>query len=249
MIRNDNRLLRLIRDNLDRTRKFEVRAETGAEEATIYLYDAIDPYWGIPASEFVKALAAIQAPTIHLRINSPGGDVFEARAIATAVQEHPSNIISHIDGLAASAASYVAIAADEVEMTDGAFIMIHQAWAVAFGNSDDMMQMADLLDKVDESIANDYRKKTKKEKAQIQEWMKAETWFNAEEAKAEGFIDRIAGAQEDAATQASASPRLWNLDAFRNAPKKLKEPPAPAPQTFDRATFERRLALYERIAA
>jgi ATP-dependent Clp protease protease subunit len=110
-----------------------VKAE--GDEATILLYDVIDPWWGVAAKDFIAALAGDHAPTIHLRINSPGGDVFEARAMATAIRQHKSNVIAHIDGVAASAATYIAvIAAKEVEMSDGAFFMIHQAWALAMGN-------------------------------------------------------------------------------------------------------------------
>lgn len=234
-----NRILQLLRDNLAAPRSFEVKAE--GDEATIYLYDAIGGWFGLPAGEFVKALNALTAPTIHLRINSPGGDVFEARAIATAVQQHSSKVIAHVDGVAASSAALVAVAAREVEMSEGAFFMIHQAWAVAMGNAEDMLQMAGLLEKADASIAADYMKKTKKPKQQILDWMAAETWFTAQEAKDAGFVDRIAEAQ--------AVENRWKLAAYANAPKALTEPRAPAEPQPDRAAFERRLDLYDRIAA
>ncbi len=233
-----NRILQLLRDNAAAPRAFEVKAE--GEEATLYVYDAIGGWFGLPAADFVKQLNGISAPTIHLRINSPGGDVFEARAMATAIREHKSNIIAHVDGVAASAATLIAISAKEVEMAEGAFFMIHQAWAVAMGNAEDMLAMAGLLEKADQSIAADYMRKTKKAQQQIVDWMAAETWFTAAEAKEHGFVDRIAEAQ--------AVEARWNLSAYAKAPKVLTEKAAEAP-TYPRDVMERRMALYERIAA
>ncbi len=234
-----NPLLNLIRDNMSKPRSSVVKASD--DQVTMYLYDAIDPWWGISAESFVSQLAAIDAPTINLRINSPGGDVFEARAIVTALRQHSSNVIAHVDGVAASAASYIALAADEVEISDGAFFMIHKAWTIEMGNADDLRTTAALLDKIDDSIANDYAAKTGKSKDELLALMTAETWLTAAEAKDMGFADRIAaaGGTNDAAR--------WNLSAYANVPKALTAPPAPEPNR-DRSTLERRMALLERIA-
>ena len=97
-----------------------------ATEETLYLYDEIG-VWGIGAEQFVNDLNEIDSDVIHLRINSPGGDVFAAKAMQTALAQHDANIIAHVDGLAASAASVVAMGADEIEMVDGGFMMIHKA--------------------------------------------------------------------------------------------------------------------------
>jgi ATP-dependent protease ClpP protease subunit len=240
-MQRNNRLLSLIRDNLAAPR--DVRVVNQDDEATIYLYDVIDSWFGISAATFVKTINEIKAPRIHLRINSPGGDVFEARAMATAIREHRSEIIAHVDGMAISAATWVTIAAKEVEMSEGAFFMIHQSWAFAMGNAEDMAKMADLLTKIDDAIAADYVKKTRKEKAQVDEWMRAETWFTAAEAKEAGFVDRVAASGANAGN-------TWNLGAYKNAPKALTERPAPpATQTYDREALERKLGLFERIAA
>lgn len=232
-------LLNLIRDNMNKPRSFDVKAS--GDQATIYLYDAIDPWWGISAEAFAQQLNAVTAPTINLRINSPGGDVFEARAIVTAIRQHPANIIAHVDGVAASAASYIALAANEVEISDGAFFMVHKAWTFEMGNADDLRKTAGLLDQIDDSIANDYAARTGKSKDQMLALMTAETWLTATEAKDIGFADRIAAA---ASTENSAR---WNLSAYANAPKALTERPAPEP-VRDRGTLERRMALLERIA-
>ena len=237
-----SRLLNLIRDNLAAPRELRV-VDQGEDEKVLYIYDPIDAFWGVSAQAIVKALNAITVPRIHLRINSPGGDVFEARAIVTAIKEHKSTIVAHIDGIAASAASWIAIAAKEVEMADGAFLMIHQSWGLAMGNSEDMLAMAGLLEKVDLTIVDEYRKRTGKTKQEIEDWMAAETWFTAAEAKAAGFVDSIA------ATGANAS-NTWNLTAYAKAPKALTERPAsPAALSYDREALERKLGLFEKIAA
>lgn len=236
------RLLQLLIDNHAKPRA-PIRSEAAGDDATIYLYEAVDDYWGISAQEFVKELNGLTAPTIHLRINSPGGDVFAARAIVTAIKAHPSNVIAHIDGVAASAATFIAVACDEVEMTDGALFMIHKAWALAFGNADELLALAALLEKVDDSIVADYMKKTKKAKAELEQWMRAETWFSAQEALDAGFIDRV--------YDGDPVENAWDLSAFEHAPEAAKKPK----QNIDReaqdlrAHQERRLKLLERVPA
>ena len=238
------RLLQLMRDNMERPRSFEVKND--GDEATIYVYDVIDSYWGIKAADFVQALAALAAPTIHLRINSPGGDVFDARAMATAILGHKSKVIAHIDGMALSAATTIAIAAAEVEIAEGGFFMVHQAWTLAYGNANDLIEMADLLEKIDAAIAADYGRKTKKSNEQIVQWMAEETWFNAQEAVDAGFADRVFKGAEPAAG-ASAK---WDLSAYEKVPKMLTEesPEAAAAKALlaKRASLDRKLKLYQR---
>ena len=237
-----NKLLQLFRDNVARPGNYAVRAD--GDEARINIYEPIGGWFGIEAEQFANDLNAITAPVIHLHINSPGGDVFDGRAMATNIRQHPSKVIAHIDGLAASAATYVALAANEVEIADGAFFMIHNAWTIALGNAADMRDTAELLDKVDGSISADYQRKTGAGADQIADWMAAETWFTAAEALEHGFVDRIAEDAESAPENASH----WNLAAYANTPAALVAPPKNEPQ-YDRARMERRLALLERTAA
>lgn len=173
-------------------RRYEVKNEKD-NEATIYLYDVIgqDYFEGVSAQKFVNDLNEIKAETIHLRINSPGGDVFDARAMQTALLQKKARIIAHIDGLAASAATYVMLGADEIEAVDGAIFMIHNAWGITVGNKNDMTKMAETLDKIDQGITKDYVQKTGQKLEKIQNWMDAETDFTAKEALKYGFIDRI----------------------------------------------------------
>jgi ATP-dependent Clp protease protease subunit len=241
-MRNDKRprLLQLIQDNLGAPRA-PIRVETSGEEATVYLYDVIDDWFGISAQAFAEQLAGITAKTIHLRINSPGGDVFAARSMVTAIRGHQSKVIAHIDGLAASAASFVALAAAEVEMTQGAMLMIHQAWTIAYGNSDDFLATR-RSPREDRCLdRDDYERKTKQSRDQIQQWMAAETWFSADEAKAAGFVDSI--------FDGTPAENKWNLSAYEHAPAP-KAAPAPDPELAKlRAHFERRFQLLDRCPA
>lgn len=171
-------------------------------EATVYLYGDIGGWFGMDHLEWVKDFNQIKADTIHLRIDSSGGDIFAARAMKTAVMQHKAKVIAHIDGLAASAASFFAMGADEIEIVEGGFFMIHNALSFLdiFGyfNADDLNKLLedigkekDLHIKINESIANDYIKRTGKSEEEVLEWMNAETWFTAKEALDNNFADRI----------------------------------------------------------
>jgi ATP-dependent Clp protease protease subunit len=243
------RLLQLLADNrsVKAGRRFEVQAAD--EEATVYLYDVIvssaveAEFWGgVAAEQFVRDFTAITAPTIHLRINSPGGDVFAARAMETAIRSSKSKVVCHIDGYAASAASFLALAGDEVEISDGGFLMIHKSWSLAMGNADDMRETADLLDKVDATLCATYAKKTGMKCEEIMSLLSEETWLSAEECVDMGFCDRIA----EAPAKAEALTE-WNVSALR-----VEKPAQPEPDAAlieSRASSERRMKHLERIAA
>lgn len=219
-------ILQLLRDNASRTKQPCNLVRNSAAEATIYLYDIIDPYWGTSAKSVIDALAAVaDVPTVHLRINSPGGDVFEGRAIVEAIKRFPGNTIAHVDALAASAASSIAIACNEVEMAQGAFFMIHNASAVVWGDKTSMRKTADLLQKVEDTIVHDYAAKTGKPATDLVAWMDAETWFTADEAVANGFADRLA---DTATSTFKAAQSTWNLAAYGKAPAQLSALAAPA---------------------
>lgn len=196
------------------------------EEATIYIYDVIDSFWGVSAQELVKEIAGIKASTIHVRINSPGGDVFDAMAIFNALKRHKAEVVSHVDGLAASAASIIAIAGDRVLMGTGSFLMIHNAWGVAIGDAGDMRQMADTLEKITDSLVGIYAERSGKDPKEVQSLLDAETWLSAEEAIEEGFAD-----ETEEAKKASAS---FDLSRFQNVPQPLKDAPvAEAPKKIE----------------
>lgn len=236
-------LMNLLKDNKGRG---YFKAEATENETTLYIYDVIvsdDSFGGVSALNIIKELKAIKTGTISLRINSPGGDVFAARAIEQAIKEHPLNITAYIDGLAASAASYIAIAASNVVMAEGSFLMIHKAWTMAMGNADDFTKTAELLSKVDDSLVNTYAEKTKQDPEKIKEWMTNETWFTANEAVDLGFSNEISKPVKNTA---------WNLSAYASAPKieeqKAEEakPEIEPPKNLDH--LKRKLDLITRAA-
>lgn len=218
-----------------------LRSEVDGDTATVYVYDVIDSWFGVTASEFARTLAGITAPKVNLRINSPGGDVFEARAMMTAIREHKAEFTAKIDGLAASAATALTLACDKVEIADGGFYMIHQAWTFAMGNADDLKATATLLEKVDNALVEGYAAKTGMKPEDVLNLMKVETWYAAQEAVDAGFADAILET-----TAAKASARLFNLSAFANAPKALIEQQPDESEV--RGRMLARLGLYERSA-
>lgn len=224
------KILQLLRDNAERTKLSCNLVRNGADEATIYIYDIISADWGVSAKNVIDALTSVaDVPVVHLRINSPGGDVFEGRAIVEAIKRFTGKTIAHVDSLAASAATSIAIAADEVEIAQGAFFMIHNASGFVYGDKTVMRDRADLMEKVEGSIINDYTAKTGKDASDIAAWMEAETWFTADEAVANGFVDRLSATAEPTAKN------TWNLSAYAKAPAALVAPapeikPTPEPQ-------------------
>lgn len=165
--------------------------------------DARNRYYGeeigVTARAFVEKLAALDAgvTTIRVHINSPGGDVFAAANIANALREQQARgrvVETVVDGLAASAASVIAMAGSRVLMNDNALLMIHNPWSYAVGEARDMRQAADELDKVRATIVATYQWHSPLEAAAIEALMDATTWMTAEEALASGFItERVAG--------------------------------------------------------
>jgi len=217
------KILQLLRDNAGREKR-PVNLVRNGPDASLYIYDVIDPFWGVSALGVIDALgAAGDAKTLNVYINSPGGDVFEGRAIMAALGRFTGKTVAHIDSLCASAATSIALACNEVRMSEGAFFMIHNASGMVWGDKSAMRETADLLEKVEGAIVNDYTAKTGKDEDQIRSWMDAETWFTAAEALENGFVDSVVSTDKKAKNE-------WNLSAFNNAPQALKEPPAPEPE-------------------
>ena len=202
----------------------EIRAaaDGGAE---ILLYDEIG-YWGVTARMFVEQLAAVTAKRIALRINSPGGDVFDAMAMFNALRRHPAEITATIDGLAASAASVVMLAGDRVEIAESAMVMIHDPWGVVLGSGDEMRDFAAVLDKITGQIAGIYIARTGQDADIVADWMKAETWFTGAEAEAAGFADAVIPNPTGGAAEALTR---WDLRAFLNPPADSGERRSPDP--------------------
>ena len=190
---------------------YMIRARgTGTE---VLIYDEIGAY-GVTAKGFLAEFGALPADAaIDLRLNSPGGSVFDAVAIYNALKRHAGEITVWIDGIAASAASYIAMAGDRVVMPENAFLMIHDPSGLVMGTAEDMRATADALDKVKGSLIQGYAAKSGATDEEIAALMAAETWLDAKDALDLGLIDRMAEPVKLAAS--------FDVSKFRNAPPEV----------------------------
>jgi len=197
---------------------YDIRAEAD-ETAEILIYDEISS-WGVDAKQFVKDLAGVTAKSIRLRMNSPGGNVFDGIAIYNALKSHPATVRVEVDGLAASIASIIAMAGDTIHMATNAFLMIHNAWAFAIGDSEEMRKMADVLDKIDTTMVRTYADRSGSTARDIRKMMTDETWMTADEAKEMGFCDSVGDPVEAAAELA----QVFDFSKFKynRVPEKLR---------------------------
>lgn len=195
--------------------------------ATIRLYDPIDSWgewWGLSAKEFASVLDGLPSGVseIRLHINSPGGEVFEAVAISNLLRAHSARVVAIVDGLAASAASFLAVTADETVMAPHSEMMIHDAWGVCVGNAAEMVSMASTLDGLSANIASMYAAKAGGDVEAWRSAMASETWYSAEEAVVAGLADRVDGGQQE------SQPEVHDLSQFRFAGRALAPPPVSA---------------------
>lgn len=158
-------------------------------ESEILLFDYIGWPYNDPR-DFIQALSNMG--NVLVRVNSPGGDVFDGAAIFNSLTSHKANVTIRIEGIAASMASVIAMAGKKVQAYDNTMLMIHNAWTIAAGNQYEYAELSEFLAKVDNDvIMGAYQKKTKKSKKEICEMMKATTYMTAKEAKENGFVDEI----------------------------------------------------------
>lgn len=164
--------------------------------AVLRLYDPVDSYgeyWGVSAKEFAQALDDLPSniTEIRLHINSPGGDVFDGVAIVNALRAHSARVVAVVDGIAASAASFIAASADETIMAPNSELMIHDAWGLCVGNAAEMMAMAEMLNHISDNIASIYAAKAGGSNEDWRAAMAKESWYSAEEAVAAGLADSV----------------------------------------------------------
>ena len=180
-------------------------------DTTISMFDVIgEDGWsggGVTANRISAALRSIGDHAITVRINSPGGDMFEGIAIYNLLRAHPAKVTVEILGWAASAASIIAMAGDEIRMGLGSFMMVHNAWGVVIGNRHDMREAAILFEQFDAAIADIYEVRTGMKRADIEQLMDAETFMAAAQAVEYGFADGVDDAEIHAETNASAQVR------------------------------------------
>lgn len=179
---------------------FKVTA-LSALDTEVMIYDEISEY-GVTALDFVQELRAIATPNLTVRINSPGGQIFDGFAIYNALLNHPSRVTAYIDGVAASAASFIAQAADEIIVADASTMMVHGGSGLCYGKKQDMKNMHDLLDKLDGQMASIYAQRTERPAAEWMTQLDEDTWYTAQEAVAAGLADRVAAPPERVAAPA-----------------------------------------------
>lgn len=188
----------------------------GSKAAEIFIYDEIGGgfFGGISAKQFADDLKDLgKIDTLNVRVNSPGGDVFEGLAIFNQLKRHPANVIIDVDSLAASIASVIVMSGDTINMAKNAMIMIHDPFAISAGTADDLRRQADLMDTVKGTLVQTYADRTGMDAAELSNLMTAETWMTADEAKANGFVDNVTEDLQMAAR--------FDLTRFRNTPKNL----------------------------
>ena len=233
-------LLKLLADNRGRSPRAQapaIMADATLDTATVYVYDSIvrntamaEMFGGVAADALVPAIRAIPQRQIDVRLNSPGGDVFAARAIEAALREHPARVRVLVDGLAASAASLITMAGDEVSMAPGAMMMLHQTWTMTVGNADEHAAIAELLGKMDVTVADTYAAKCGKPRAELLDIMRKTTWLTAQEAVDMKLADNVTGSADAQAGEEARA--LWNLSAYVERAPALAAPPPedkPAP--------------------
>lgn len=180
-------------DALARWSEMPMAADEAADTITIYDMIGEDPWTGggFTARRMNAALRSIGAKDVTVKINSPGGSVFEGFAIFNELRQHRAKVTVEVMGIAASAASYIAMAGDEVRMGLGTFLMIHNAWGVVIGNRNDLEDAAGTLAQIDGAQIDIYEARTGLKRAEIETYMDAETYFTADDAVAKGFADAI----------------------------------------------------------
>jgi ATP-dependent Clp protease, protease subunit len=194
-----------------------VRAAADKEsDRTISVYDVIgQDYWtgeGVTAKRVAGALRAMGKGDVTVNVNSPGGDMFEGLAIYNLLREHDGEVTVKILGLAASAASVIAMAGDKVQIARAGFLMIHNAWVMAIGNRHDLVEVADTLEPFDRAMASIYAARTGQDAKAMGKLMDAETWIGGEAAIEGGFADELLPSDQvqkgDAKANASAVRRI-----------------------------------------
>jgi ATP-dependent protease ClpP protease subunit len=200
------------------------------DDNTISVYDVIgEDFWtgeGVTVKRIDAALRKIGNRDVVVNINSPGGDVFEGIAIYNRLREHPAKVQVKVMGLAASAASIIAMAGDEVQIGEASFLMIHNAWVMAVGNQFDLREVADFLAPFDEALRDVYVQRTGTDASEVEAMMKAETWISGKKAVETGFADTLLSADETKQVENAANPQV---NALRRAEANLcKEMPRSA---------------------
>ena len=225
---------------------YRITNQADPDEAEVMLYDDIGGWLGANAVDFIDELKQITAPNIRVRINSPGGSVFEGIAIANALRAHPASVTCQVDGIAASIASVICMAADRVEMCPQTMLMIHEASGMCLGDASDMAEMAELLGLISDNIADAYAAKAGGSREEWRARMGAETWYLPADAVAAGLADEATqtpktGTPVEEPEEVEPEPemhRTFDLTAYGYQGPKQPEKPKPAPPAARQAVAE-----------
>jgi ATP-dependent Clp endopeptidase proteolytic subunit ClpP len=217
---------------------YQIKAKTDKPKAAdISIYDEIG-MWGVSASAFMRDLKSMgELDEINLSIHSPGGDVLDGWAIYNALKNNKAKVTARVEGLAASMASVILMAADEIEIPENAYVMIHNPWGVAIGDAEELRDTAELLDKLGNGLVNAYASRTGNDEDEIREMMSAETWMDGKEAVERGFADTLLNG-------VALSARAFDTRKFRMTPNAIQansespEQVAPVEETQSQAPVE-----------
>jgi ATP-dependent Clp endopeptidase proteolytic subunit ClpP len=210
-----------------RTDWYRIEAKSSAK-AKVYIYDEIG-YVGVSAQDFVRDINEVTAEEIELHIDSPGGDVFDGVAIYNSIHDHDATVTVIVDGIAASAASFIAQAGDKIIMNRNSTMMIHDAHGLAIGNSKDMAELAGLLDKASDNIASIYAERSGLSAEHWREAMRAETWYSADEAVEARLADEVRGKTEKAPARNDFDLTVFSYAGREQAPAPVIETPEVVP--------------------
>ncbi|MCV9886246.1 head maturation protease, ClpP-related [Metabacillus halosaccharovorans] len=181
-------------NNIASSIEHEFKAEAIGDSTEITIYGDIgESWWGesISANDIKEALKNVTSDSIVVRLNSPGGDVFDGITIYNQLKNHDAKVTIYVDGLAASAASIIAMAADELIMNTGSMLMIHEASTFTWGTKTDIKKTLNALEGIDKSLADIYMIRYQGERSEIDTMIKNETWFTSSEAVEVGLADRV----------------------------------------------------------
>lgn len=230
---------------------FNIRAK-GNKAAEILIYEDVGEGWfgGVSAKTFANELRALgDVNTIDVRINSYGGDVFEGLAMYNQLVRHKAVIHTHVDGIAASIASVIAMAGNTIHIAESGWMMIHKAWAMQVGNDEAMEEMRDRLRATNQTLVGIYAARTGRTEAEVLAWMSEEKWFDASSAVEAKFADSVA---ENLRMAARAVPAQF---AFRHAPPAIQavaaaqDAPAATPHPANDEVRAQLAALTSRMRA
>ncbi len=197
----------------NRGKKQWYRFENSADEGTthIYIYDEIG-YWGNTADQFVEELKACNTTQITLHVNSPGGDVFDGMAMMNALRNHSATVRAEVDGVAASAASFIIQGADHVAMMPGSQLMIHDASGLIYGNAEELRKLAEELERCSDSIAGIYADRAGGTVSEWRDRMKETTWYSDQEAVDAGLADEVISAGKRKGKPCDVAPIILDVD-------------------------------------